>query len=216
VAQIQPGGLKNEAGKIGGILLTYLMWLVMMLAMMTPAVVPTILLIATVECRRGQSRPNRSAGLALLGYFTVWAGACIVATLLQYGLHEAGIIYGAMSPLGARTAGVTLILVGIFELTPAKAACLRLCRSPVETIARYWRPEPGSNLQVGLRHGLYCLGCCWALMLMLFVTGVMNLLWIAILSALVLAEKLLPQGRLLSRLAGVAILAWGALLLLHA
>jgi predicted metal-binding membrane protein len=198
------------------ILLTYLMWLVMMIAMMTPAVVPTILLIATVERRRGQSRPSRSAGLALLGYFTVWAGACILATLLQYGLHEGGIIYGAMSPLGARMAGVSLILVGIFELTPAKAACLRLCRSPVETIARYWRPEPGSSLQVGLRHGLYCLGCCWALMLMLFVTGVMNLLWIAILSALVLAEKLLPQARLLSRLAGVAILAWGALLLLHA
>ena len=86
---------------------------------------------------------------------------------------------------------------------------------PVETIARYWRPAPGGSLRVGLRHGLYCLGCCWALMLMLFVTGVMNLLWIAILSALVLAEKLLPQGRLLSRFAGGAILAWGAFLLLR-
>jgi predicted metal-binding membrane protein len=199
----------------GDLLLTYLMWLVMMIAMMTPAVAPTILLIATVERRRGQWRPNRRAGLALLGYFTVWGGACILATLLQYGLHEAGIIYGAMSPLRAQMAGAALILVGIFELTPAKAACLRLCRSPVETVARYWRPEPGGSLQVGLRHGLYCLGCCWALMLILFVTGVMNLLWIAILSALVLAEKLLPQGRLVGRLAGAAILAWGAFLLLR-
>ena len=199
----------------GDILLTYLMWLVMMIAMMMPAVISTILLIATVERRRGRSRPNRQAGLALLGYLSVWAGACILATLVQYGLHEAGIIYGAMSPVGAQLAGVTLILVRLYELTPAKAACLRLCRSPVETIARYWRPAPGGSLRVGLRHGLYCLGCCWALMLMLFVTGVMNLLWIAILSALVLAEKLLPQGRLLSRFAGGAILAWGAFLLLR-
>jgi predicted metal-binding membrane protein len=115
-----------------------------------------------------------------------------------------------MSPVGAQVAGVALILVGLFELTPVKSACLRLRRSPVETIARYWRPAPGGSLRVGVRHGLYCLGCCWAVMLMLFVTGVMNLFWIAILSALVLAEKLLPRGHLLSRLAGVAILAWGA------
>jgi hypothetical protein len=149
----------------GDLMLTYLMGLVMMIAMMTPAVIPTILLIATVERRRGQSSPNRRAGLALLGYLSVWAGACIIATLLQYGLHEAGIIYGAMSPVGAQVAGVTLILMGLFQLTPAKAACLRLCRSPVETIARYWRPAPGGSLRVGVRHGLYCLGCCWALML---------------------------------------------------
>jgi len=117
--------------------------------------------------------------------------------------------------LHAQLAGAMLILVGIFELTPAKAACLTRCRSPIDTIARYWRPEPGGSLRVGLSHGLYCLGCCWALMLVLFVTGVMNLLWIAILSALILAEKLLPQGRLLSRFAGIAILIWGAILLLR-
>jgi len=196
------------------LLLTFLMWLVMMMAMMTPAVAPTILLLGTVERRRGQPRPRRRTAVALVGYFIVWAGACVLATLLQYGLHEAGIIYGAMSPLHAQLAGAMLILVGIFELTPAKAACLTRCRSPIDTIARYWRPEPGGSLRVGLSHGLYCLGCCWALMLVLFVTGVMNLLWIAILSALILAEKLLPQGRLLSRFAGIAILIWGAILLL--
>jgi len=117
-----------------------------------------------------------------------------------------------MSPLGARLAGATLVVVGIYQLTPAKAACLRLCRSPVETISRYWRSGPGGSLRVGLHHGLYCLGCCWALMLVLFVTGVMSLIWVAILSGLVLAAKLLPRAVLVSRLAGLAIMVWGVAL----
>ena len=198
------------------LLLTYLMWVVMMTAMMTPAVAPTILLVATVERRRGQPNPLARAASALLGYFGVWAAACVVATLVQYGLHEAGVTYGAMSPLRSPVAAVgVLILVGLFELSPGKAACLRLCRSPIDTIAQYWRQGPGGSVRLGLRHGLYCLGCCWALMLVLLVTGVMNLIWVGILSALVLAEKLVPRWLLLSRLAGIAILAWGVFLLLR-
>ena len=141
------------------LLLTYLMWVVMMTAMMTPAVAPTILLVATVERRRSQPNPLARAASALLGYFGVWAAACVVATLVQYGLHEAGVTYGAMSPLRSPVAAVgVLILVGLFELSPGKAACLRLCRSPIDTIAQYWRQGPGGSVRLGLRHGLYCLG----------------------------------------------------------
>jgi predicted metal-binding membrane protein len=199
----------------GDLLLTYAMWVVMMIAMMTPAVAPTILLVAAVERRRGHPQPLVRATLSLVGYLTVWAAASAIASFLQYGLHEGGLIYDAMSPLRSPLAGILLLGVGVFELTPAKAACLRLCRSPVETIAQYWQPDLGGSLRLGLRHGLYCLGCCWALMLVLFVSGVMNLLWVAILSALVLAEKLVPRWLLFSRLAGVAILAWGTVLLLR-
>ncbi|HZT19820.1 MAG TPA: DUF2182 domain-containing protein [Dongiaceae bacterium] len=199
----------------GDLLLTYAMWLTMMVAMMTPAVTPTVLLVAAVERRRGHPQPLLRTALSLAGYLAVWAAACVLASLLQYALHESGLTQGAMSPLRPRLAGMLLIAIGLFELTPAKAACLRLCRSPIETIARYWQPGLGGSLRLGLRHGLYCLGCCWALMLVLFVTGVMNLVWVAILSAVVLAEKLLPRWLYLSQLAGTAILAWGAVLLAY-
>jgi predicted metal-binding membrane protein len=194
------------------LLLTYLMWLTMMIAMMIPVVAPVVLLISTVERRRGQTNPLGRAILALAGYLMVWAAACIALTLVQFTLHEAGLIRGAMSPLKAGLAGATLVLVGIYEVMPAKAACLRLCRSPIESLGHYWRPDPGGSFLLGLRHGLYCLGCCWALMLLLFVTGVMNIMWVGFLSALVLAEKLVPRGLFLSRLAGAAIIAWGAVL----
>src|SRR5262249_61509251 len=142
--------------------LAYLMWLTMMVAMMMPAVAPVILLIATVERRRGQANPLARSMLALGGYLLFWAAACVPMTVLQFALHETGLVLGAMSPLSVGLAGGTLLLVGIYELTPAKAACLKLCRSPIETIARYWGSQPVSSLLLGLRHGLYCLGCCWA------------------------------------------------------
>jgi predicted metal-binding membrane protein len=203
----------RHAWKATDLLLSYLMWLTMMIAMMTPAVAPVVLLIGTVERRRGQANPLGRALLGLAGYLMIWAAACIPITLVQFTLHETGLVLGAMSPLRSGLAGATLVVVGLYELTLAKAACLRLCRSPIDTLAHYWRPGPAGNLLFGFRHGLYCLGCCWALMLLLFATGVMNLVWVGLLSALVLAEKLAPRGLLLSRLAGAAIIAWGALLI---
>jgi predicted metal-binding membrane protein len=203
----------RHAWKATDLLLSYLMWLTMMIAMMTPAVAPVILLIGTVERRRGRANPFGRSMLALAGYLMMWAAACVPITMLQFTLHETGLVLGAMSPLKAGLAGATLIVVGLYELTPAKAGCLRLCRSPIETLAHYWRPRPAGSLLLGFRHGLYCLGCCWGLMLLLFVTGVMNLVWVALLSALVLAEKLAPRGLLLSRFAGAAMITWGAVLI---
>ena len=195
-------------------LLTLAMWAVMMIAMMTPSVVPVILLIATVERRRGERAPVVMAWLALLSYFAVWTAASAAATALQWVLHEAGLMANAMGGLRPWLAGMVLIGVGLYQFAPAKAACLRLCRQPIEILAQHWKPGGWGALRLGLRHGLYCLGCCWALMLILFVSGIMNLVWIAVLSALVLVEKLLPRGLLLGRLAGLGLVAWGGRMLL--
>jgi predicted metal-binding membrane protein len=200
----------RHAWQAEDVLLTLAMWAVMMVAMMTPSVAPIVLLTATVERRRGRNAPAVMAWLALAGYFAVWIGASAAATALQWALHEAGLMASAMGGLRPGLAGIVLIGVGLYQFAPAKAACLRLCRSPVETLAQYWKPGRGGAFRLGLRHGLYCFGCCWALMLVLFVCGIMNLIWIAILSALVLAEKLLPRGLLLGRLAGIGMVAWGA------
>jgi predicted metal-binding membrane protein len=203
----------RQAWQVQDVLLTLAMWAVMMVAMMTPSVAPVVLLTATVERRRGERAPVAMAWLALAGYFAVWTAASAAATALQWTLHEAGLIANAMGGLRPWLAGIVLIAVGLYQFAPVKAACLKLCRSPVETLAQYWKPGPGGAFRLGLRHGLYCLGCCWALMLVLFVSGIMNLIWIAILSVLVLAEKLLPRGLLLGRLAGAGLVAWGARLI---
>jgi predicted metal-binding membrane protein len=200
----------------GDFVLMAVMWIVMMIAMMTPAVTPTILLTATVERRRGQPAPIARAMQSLAGYLAVWAAASLVATLGQWALQEVGLIDGPMGRLRPWLGGATLIAVGLYQFAPLKLACLRLCRSPVETLAQYWSPERGGALRLGLRHGFYCLGCCWALMLVLFVCGVMNLLWVAILAGVVLVEKLLPGGLLFGKLAGLALVAWGTWLLIGA
>ncbi|MEA2778775.1 MAG: hypothetical protein QOK29_319 [Rhodospirillaceae bacterium] len=193
--------------------LTMLMWLVMMLAMMTPAAAPVVLSVATIERRRGKPHAPARVALAFAGYFAIWGAASVAATLMQWGLHDAGWLDGAMGRLLPGIAGATLIAVGVYELSPLKAACLRLCRSPIETIVAFWRPTPSGSFRVGLHHGIYCLGCCWGLMLILFVAGIMNLLWIALLTALVLVEKLLPWGQIFGRILGIGLIAWGALLL---
>ncbi len=199
----------------GDLWLTFVMWTVMMIAMMTPAIAPTVLLIATIERRRGEASPLTGAATALAGYFAVWAAASLVAAFAQWGLHDGALLDGPMGRLAPRLAGIVLIGVGLYQWAPMKAACLRLCRSPVETIAEFWQPGGQGSLLLGLRHGVYCLGCCWALMLVLFVTGAMNLVWVALLSGLVLVEKLLARGRLFGRVAGVALISWGVVLIIR-
>ena len=195
------------------VVLTVVMWAVMMIAMMTPSVSPAILLLAGVERRRGAAHPALHAGFALGGYLLVWGAISVIAALAQWGLHDAALLDGPMGRLSPRLAGLVLIGIGVYQWTPVKALCLTRCRSPVETLGHFWRPGASGALWLGLRHGLYCLGCCWALMILLYVTGVMNLIWVALLSILVLAEKLLAQGLRLGRVAGIAIACWGLLLL---
>lgn len=190
--------------------LVALMWALMMLAMMLPSAAPVILLHATLSRRKDPARGGRRALLFPLGYAAVWGGFALAATAVQWGLEHAALLTPAMAVGSAVVASLLFVAVGIYQLTPLKRACLRHCRSPLEFLAEHWRIGGGGAFAMGVRHGAYCLGCCWALMLLLFVGGVMNLAWIAGLAVLVLAEKLLPGGPLVGRALGVGLIAWGA------
>jgi predicted metal-binding membrane protein len=194
-----------------------LMWSVMMIGMMTPSVAPMILIYARVA-RQASERgsPFAPSGWFALGYFLAWTGAAFAATLLQWAL-EGALAVSPMAGAGPILGGALLIAAGLYQWTPLKDACLSQCRSPFAFIQSRggFRGTVTASLVLGLRHGGYCIGCCWALMLLLFVAGVMNLLWIAGLAALVLAEKLVP-GRLFQRIAGMALIVAGALSLIAA
>jgi predicted metal-binding membrane protein len=186
--------------------LIFAMWAVMMVAMMLPSAAPMILLFGTIERRRGGS-PFWATTVFASAYLMVWAGFGLAATLLQWQIARMGLLSSAMASTSRLFAGLVLIGAGIYQFTPLKQSCLRNCRSPLEFITQYWSKGP---FGIGLRHGAYCLGCCWMLMLLLFIGGIMNLLWIALIAAFVFAEKVLPRGEWLSYAAGAALAAWGA------
>jgi predicted metal-binding membrane protein len=143
-------------------------------------------------------------------------GFSVVATLTQWGLHEAALLLGSMGKVVPALGGVILVAAGIYQFTPWKHACLSHCRSPVHFLVHGWRPGLGGAFHMGLHHGLYCVGCCWLVMAVLFVSGIMNLVWIAILAVWVLLERLLPRGDQLSRVVGLGLIAWGAWVLAQA
>jgi predicted metal-binding membrane protein len=188
------------------------MWWVMMIAMMLPSASPMVLLYARTRSRaeaRGQSTSRLgSTSLFTLGYLTVWLLFSVVATALQWMLEATGMLHGMLmwSTSPALTAGL-LATAGFYQLSTWKAACLEHCRSPVDWLASNWRPGEAGAFTMGLVHGAYCAGCCWGLMLLLFAGGTMNLAWIAGLALIVLAEKLLPWGRLIRYGVGLLLLA---------
>lgn len=185
---------------------TFTMWFVMMVGMMTPSVAPTVLLFDRVN-RRGQgAAPTGRSACFLAGYLAAWFAFSIVATALQVGLIAAGWIddMGAsVRPLGT---AALLFAVGLYQWLPVKAACLAHCRGPAQFIVAAHRPGPWGACVMGLHHGLYCLGCCWLLMALLFVGGVMDLAWVAAISAFVIAEKLLAGGMWVRKLGGTLAL----------
>jgi predicted metal-binding membrane protein len=191
----------------------FLMWASMMMAMMLPSAAPAILLAAALMRHRGGNRIFGPIGLFVLGYLVIWFGFSLTATALQWGLDRARLLSADMASGSAALAGLLLIAAGLYQWTPLKQACLVQCRSPFEQLTKYWRQNKFGPLLAGVMHGLFCLGCCWLLMALLFVGGLMNLLWIAALAFLVLIEKLLPVGPRVSRLTGVALIAWGAIVL---
>jgi predicted metal-binding membrane protein len=190
-----------------------IMWAVMMVAMMTPAAVPMILMFVAVSRRRAaEGRPAVPTAIFVLGYLAVWTLFSVGAALAQAVLHAAALLSPAMAATSPLFAGGLLIAAGVFQWTPLKRACLAACRSPLSFLMTGWREGRGGAFVMGLRHGLYCLGCCWALMALLFVAGVMNLLWVAAIAVAVLVEKVVPRGDVVGRLAGVALVAAGGLL----
>ena len=191
--------------------LMFLMWAVMMVAMMVPTAAPMILLFATVNRRRReQERPYVPTGVFLSGYVIVWSGFAALATLANWGLHVNSLLTSMMGESSsAYLGGALLLTAGIFQWSPLKYAGLSHCSSPLGFIMAEWRDGAGGALRMGLKHGGYCVGCCWVLMGVLFVLGVMNLLWIAALAAFVLVEKVIPKGYLVSRVTGLLLAGWG-------
>jgi predicted metal-binding membrane protein len=188
------------------------MWAVMMIAMMVPTAVPMTLLYAAVARKAAAQRsPVAPAFIFVAGYAAMWALFSLVATLAQWGLDQAALLSPMMVSRSARLGAALLIAAGLYQLTPLKNACLRNCRAPAHFLSRHWRNGPLGALRMGARLGAYCLGCCWILMGLLFVGGVMNLLWIAAIAVFVLLEKTIPFGVTGGRVAGTAMILTGAL-----
>jgi len=194
--------------------MTLVMWTIMMIGMMLPSAAPTILLYSTIvrkNAERGTILP--AVWVFTGGYLLVWTAFSLAATLLQLALAQLGLLTPTMVSAERWLSGLLLIAAGIFQWTPLKQTCLRKCRTPLEFVLTRWRDGTVGALRMGIDHGLYCLGCCWALMLLLFVAGVMNLLWVALLAAFVFAEKLLPAGPWTARIAGIVLVAAGVFVL---
>lgn len=197
--------------------LTFLMWAVMMVAMMVPSATPMLLIFATVNRKRlTENTPVIRTGLFLLGYLVVWTAFSLLAALGQWGLHTAALVSGSAITVTPRLGGALLLVAGVYQFTPLKHACLSRCQSPLGFILSEWREGTAGAILMGLRYGLFCAGCCWVLMALLFVAGVMNLLWVAAIAGFVLLEKLIPLGRTVSWLAGAILIVWGIWLITQA
>ena len=189
----------------------FIMWTVMMAAMMLPSATPMVTVFGTLNERRGEAL--RTVAF-VAGYVALWAAFGAAATAAQWALQRRGLLSPMIVSMSPAFSGALLVIAGVFQFTPLKRACLRACRSPLGFLLTDWRDGLWGAARMGARHGLYCLGCCWALMALLFVGGVMNLMWIAALTLLVAMEKLAPKGEILARALGVLMIAAGAVRLI--
>lgn len=195
--------------------LVTLMWAVMMVGMMLPSAAPTILLFSALERKRTVGKIGGRIVLFVAGYLAIWSMFSVTAAATQTALAHTGLLSMQVAATSALLAGAVFIAAGIYEFTPLKDSCLIQCRSPLEWIPRHMRAGRTGAFRMGLEHGAYCVGCCWVLMLLLFVGGVMNLLWVAAIAVLVLVQKIIPGGRLLSRLTGAVLVLFGIALLVR-
>ena len=192
-------------------LLMFAMWMVMMVAMMLPSAAPMLLVFANANRKRHEAHdPYLHTSLFASAYLVVWAGFAVMATLANWALHNRALMTSMMGSALPLWGAAILIVAGLYQFTPLKLACLNKCRSPLAFLMSEWREGRLGAFVMGLRHGAYCLLCCWALMALLFVLGVMNLAWIALLAAFVLVEKLASSGAWLSRASGLLLIGWGA------
>ncbi len=214
-------GAPMQMGQVADWTATYavllvLMWWMMMIAMMTPSAAPTLLLFAAMK-RHGKDKLNAAyySGLLLAGYLLIWALFSIIATCLHWGLETLGLISSTMMTVSSGLlAGLTLLCAGLYQFSELKNTCLKQCRSPAYFLSENNRPGAFGAFKMGAHHGVYCLGCCWALMALLFVGGIMNLYWIVGLALYVLAEKILPFGELISKVIGIILIFTGIYVIL--
>jgi len=194
----------------GDFVMMFSMWAIMMVAMMLPSAAPLLLVYAGMARQQEErGHPIAPTGAFAAGYLLAWTVFSGAATLLQWALERAALLSPQMVASTPYLGALLLIAAGVYQLTPLKSACLTHCRSPIAFLLHRWRRGFAGALRMGTEHGLYCVGCCWFLMGLLFVGGVMNLLWIAAISIFVLLEKVAPRGELVARTAGVLLMAAG-------
>jgi len=212
VAMRMPDGMRMAAPQF---LFLFAMWWIMMAAMMLPSAAPMILLFGTVsEHARASGKAFVPTAAFASSYLVVWGAFSLAAAGLQWWIEVRFEPIMSMGLSSRRLSGMLLIAAGAYQFTPLKDACLRQCRSPVQFLMSNWRPGSRGALRMGFGHGVYCIGCCWLLMGLLFVGGVMNLWWVVGVALYVLLEKLIPAGRWLSRGAGLVLAAAGTAALL--
>jgi predicted metal-binding membrane protein len=201
-------------------LIALIMWAVMMVAMMLPSAAPMVLLYARVVRHADAKDCTRQAPASIAafagGYLTLWILFSVLAVVLQFGLERSGLMTMMMSSRSSVLSGGLLIAAGLYQLSPLKTACLRHCRGSAQFLSEHWRPGVAGAWRMGLDHGAFCVGCCAALMLLLFVGGIMNLVWIAGLTLFVAIEKLAPSGPAIAKCASIVLLLAGAGLIVSA
>jgi len=195
-------------------LLMFVMWAIMMIAMMLPSAAPMILIFARVNAKqRDKGNAYIPTAIFTAGYLVVWSVFSLLATGVQWGLQNAALLSSEMVSTSVYLGGTLCVAAGIYQLTPLKQACLKHCRSPLEFVLHHWRPGTAGAFRMGLGHGAFCLGCCWSVMALLFVGGVMNLIWVAIIAIFVALEKIFPNGHWVGRITGLAMIAAGGYLI---
>lgn len=198
-------------------LMMFIMWAVMMVAMMVPSAMRMVMIYSHVVAREKTQDSLITPTLAFaLGYIVVWSLFSLIATILQWGLESAALLSPMMVTTSSSLGAGLLIAAGIYQLTPLKDTCLKHCQSPAMFIAAHYQKGVSGAFNNGLTHGIYCLGCCWLIMGLLFVGGVMNLIWILAISLFVLAEKLLSAKIVTRRITSFAMIFGGVVYLLEA
>lgn len=199
-----------RAASAGAVVMTLAMWTVMMAGMMLPSAAPAIVLYGSMvrkHAERGSALP--ATWIFVAGYLLGWTAFSAAAAALQIALEAAALMTPGMAVASGALGACALVAAGVYQMTPLKHACLHKCGHPVEFFMTRWRAGRAGALRMGLEHGVYCVGCCWALMLLLFIAGVMNLAWVALIAAFVFVEKLLPLGRLAAYAGGGVLVAYG-------
>jgi len=203
------GGTRAWAGF--DFFMLFLTWFTMMIAMMTPTIGPMVMMFTTVnKSKKQKQQPYAHTSIFLLGYLFAWGLFSVVVSLIQWPLHEAGLLNPMMDSRSYLLSGGILILAGLYQFTPLKDVCLKQCRTPLGFIMTAWKEGHIGALRMGFHHGIFCVGCCWALMLILFAVGVMNMLWVILITIFVLLEKALPLSpKTMRATTGLGLMIWG-------
>ena len=205
-----------HAWSIGDLGLAIGMWTGMMAAMMLPSVTPWVLALARLSGDAGNARPRLRVGEFLAGYLLIWSAYSVGAALLQWQLHDRAMLSGLGTIVSPAAGGALLLVAGIFQWTPIKQACLMHCRSPIRFFLTSWKSGRFGALRMGVHHGLFCVACCWGLMALSFVAGVMNLAWMAVITLFIFVDHALLRRDWLSRTAGIMLVVWGIAIIAQA